>query len=376
MSTPSAPLKRTALYDLHLALGARMVPFAGWEMPLQYTGILAEARAVRSSIGLFDVSHMGRLRFHGPEAATFLDRMLPARIEALGPGRARYTFLLNTDGGIIDDCIVSRSPSTEDEWMLVVNAANHDAAVGWLERWLSSFSGVVMRDITRETVMIAAQGPRTAAVLDSLLPQTPSTLRPFALAECRRPLDPAHSVADAQVTVSRTGYTGEDGFELVTAGGAGESLWRLLLDRGAVPCGLGARDSLRLEAGLFLHGNDMDPSTTPLEAGLERFVALDGKGDFVGKDALLRQREQGLRRRLVGFAMQENAIPRHGYAITDGATVLGSVTSGGYSPSLDRGIGLGYVPAEFAAPGARLAIDLRGRSVPAQIVALPFYRRP
>ena len=353
-----------------------MVPFAGWEMPLQYTGILAEARAVRSSIGLFDVSHMGRLRFHGPEAATFLDRMLPARIEALGPGRARYTFLLNTDGGIIDDCIVSRSPSTEDEWMLVVNAANHDAAVGWLERWLSSFSGVVMWDITRETVMIAAQGPRTAAVLDSLFPQTPSTLRPFALEEGRMPLDPVRSVADAPVTVSRTGYTGEDGFELVTAGGAGESLWRLLLDRGAVPCGLGARDSLRLEAGLFLHGNDMDPSTTPLEAGLERFVALDGKGDFVGKDALLRQRDQGLRRRLVGFAMQENAIPRHGYAITDGATVLGSVTSGGYSPSLDRGIGLGYVPAEFAAPGARLAIDLRGRSVPAQIVALPFYRRP
>ena len=383
MTTSPTDLQRTALYDLHVALGGRMVPFAGWEMPLQYTGILAEAKAVRTSLGLFDVSHMGRLRFGGANAAAFLDRVLPARVEALQPGRARYTFVLNEEGGIIDDCIVSRlnAPDAEraEEWLLVVNASNRAAVKEWLTRWMGEYAGVTMRDTTLETVMIAVQGPGAAPVMDGLLrqPQAPATQRLFSLADGEMALDPGNPRSTTPVMVSRTGYTGEDGFELFADAAAGQAIWRLLLDHGAASCGLGARDTLRLEAGLALHGNDIDPTTTPLEASLDRFVALDqDSGDFVGKEALLRQREGGLRRRLVGFTMQEKALPRHGYAILTGERQIGTVTSGGYSPTLDRGIGMGYVPVEHAAPGTTLEIDLRGRSSPAQVVPLPFYKRP
>ena len=382
MTTSPTDLQRTALYDLHVSLGARMVPFAGWEMPLQYTGILAEARAVRTSLGLFDVSHMGRLRFGGPNAAAFLDRVLPARVEALQPGRARYTFVLNEEGGIIDDCIVSRLGAPDagrgEEWLLVVNAANRVTVKEWLTRWLGEHAGVTMRDTTLETVMIAVQGPGAATVMDGLLhqPQAPTTLRLFSLADGEMALDPGNPGAATPVMVSRTGYTGEDGFEIFADAAAGQAIWRLLLDRGAASCGLGARDTLRLEAGLALHGNDIDAATTPLEAGLDRFVPLDQDGDFFGKEALLRQRDGGLRRRLVGFTMQEKALPRHGYAILAGGRQIGTVTSGGYSPTLDRGIGMGYVPVEHEAPGTALEIDLRGRPSPAQVVPLPFYKRP
>jgi aminomethyltransferase len=354
-----------------------MVPFGGWEMPLQYTGILAEARAVRTSLGLFDVSHMGRLRIAGQDAPAFLERVLTARVESLRLGRARYTFLLNEMGGIIDDCIVFRLPpfpSEEEQWLLVPNAANRETVLAWLARWAPAFRRVSIHDATKETVMIAAQGPGAAAALDRLFPQPPSAMRPFAAAEMEIALDPTRPSARAPVLVSRTGYTGEDGFELITSREAGPPLWRLLQERGGTPCGLGARDTLRLEAGLMLHGNDMTPATTPLEAGLERFLALEEKGDFVGQAALLHQRRQGLKQRLVGFILLAAGIPRHGYAILAGGRPVGAVTSGGYSPTLDRGIGMGYVPLEHASPDTSLAVDLRGRPAAARVVPLPFYR--
>jgi aminomethyltransferase len=243
---------------------------------------------------------------------------------------------------------------------------------------MGEYAGVTMRDTTLETVMIAVQGPKAAETMDGLLrrPDAPTTLRLFSLADGEVALDADTPQTTTPVMVSRTGYTGEDGFEVFADAAAGQAIWRLLLDHGASSCGLGARDTLRLEAGLALHGNDIDAATTPLEAGLDRFVALDQDGDFVGKEALLRQREAGLRRRLVGFIMQEKALPRHGYAILAGGRQIGTVTSGGYSPSLDRGIGMGYVPVEHEALGTALEIDLRGRPSPAQVVQLPFYKRP
>ena len=375
MTAPNTPpLLRTGLYDLHRALGARMVPFSGWEMPLQYTGILAEARAVRTALGLFDVSHMGRLHISGQGAVALLDRLVTARVDAMRPGRVRYGFVLNQEGGIIDDVTVARLPDTprslEEAHLLVPNAGNREAVRAWLKRWAEPSPQVVIADTTQETVMIAVQGPQAAATLEAISSTTVSSLRAFTQTELTL------GQSRTPILVSRTGYTGEDGFELIAPREEGPALWSLLQEGGGVPCGLGARDTLRLEAGLSLHGTDIDSSTTPLEAGLERFVPLESKEEFLGREALVRQNEQGLRRRLVGFTLLERGIPRHGYALVADGRPVGSVTSGGYSPTLDTGIGMGYVAPEHAAPGASLTVDLRGRPVPARVVELPFYRRP
>lgn len=357
-------LKHTPLYELHLSHRARMVPFAGWEMPLQFSGILAETRAVRTRAGLFDVSHMGRVSISGNGATQLLDWLFTASIAAMTPYRARYTLLCNEQGGIIDDCVIYRLE--EERYLLVCNAANRERVVPWLRRWAGERApGVSIEDQTETTAMIAFQGPDTPRLLDPLSEDNPSSLRYFT---CMYGV-----VAGKRTLIGRTGYTGEDGFEFILPGGDAPHLWQTLVGLGAAPCGLGARDLLRLEAGLLLHGSDMDTSTTPLEAGLERFVRLEK--DFIGADVLRKQKEEGLRRRLVGLRLLGQGIPRQGYPILAGGREIGRVTSGSYSPTLDRGIALGYVSVEHASPGTRLAIDIRGRESEAEVVPLPFYTR-
>ena len=360
----SQDLLRTPLYETHVEMGGRIVPFSGWEMPVQYRSILAEAGAVRSGAGLFDVSHMGRVEIDGPGAAKFLGRLLSVNVPKLRVGRSRYNVICNEDGGIIDDCIVYRL--AEERFLLIPNAGNRPAVLEWLSRWAPSPGEARIEDVTERLAMIAHQGPRAEEMLQRLTSADLSAIRPFRAVDAE--------VAGVKTLVARTGYTGEDGFELILPGESATDIWRKLADMGAVPCGLGARDTLRLEAGLLLHGNDMDTSTDPYEAGLDRFVDPDREG-YVARESLTRIRDRGPDRRLVGFQMLERGIPRHGYRIIDGARELGLVTSGGPSPSLDMNIGLGYVPIEYSPPGSRIQIDICGRSLGAEVVSLPFYSR-
>ena len=357
-------LKRTPLFDTHVALGGRMVPFAGWEMPIQYAGILEEARAVRSGCGIFDVSHMGRVRIEGPEAAVFLDSILSADIKGLRIGRARYNLICNEQGGIIDDSLVYRLG--EERYLLVPNASNTTAVLDWLHRWATEGLGLRIQETTADYCMVAVQGPQAMTIMDRLCHLPASSLRPFASAETQ--------VDGKEALISRTGYTGEDGFEVILPKANAPGLWKVLMEGGAKPAGLGARDVLRLEAGLLLHGNDMSIEINPYEAGLGRFVVADKDG-YVAGDVLRRVKEEGTSNRLVGFKLMERGIPRHGYAIVDGGKSIGEVSSGGHSPTLDRGIGLGYVPPSYSSPGSRLQIDIRGKAVDAEVVTLPFYSR-
>ena len=393
-------LKRTALYETHVALKGRMVPFAGWEMPVQYEGILAETRAVRRGAGLFDVSHMGRLYISGPQAGELLDWILTADALNLRHGRGRYAMICNPEGGIIDDTVfyrlfgpengtgslenqVSKKAEADaqddgERYLLVCNAGNHQHVLPWVRRWAKEkYPGTSITDRTEDTAMIAFQGPSTPQILELLSDSNPSSMRPFSIME--------GNAASRPCFIGRTGYTGEDGFELITSAGDAPHVWNALMGQGAVPCGLGARDVLRLEAGLALHGHDIDPSTTPLEAGLDRFVRLET--DFVGSEALRGQKEAGLTRRLVGLVVEGRSIAREGYPIVarksepplgpelvEGRKV-GHVTSGTYSPTLDTSIAMGYVLMEFASPGQRLQIDIRGRLTGAEVTQLPFYSR-
>ncbi|MFN3973808.1 MAG: glycine cleavage system aminomethyltransferase GcvT [Dehalococcoidia bacterium] len=368
MSEAPPSLLHTCLYREHLALGARMVPFAGWEMPLQYRGILAEVEAVRTACGIFDVSHMGRIRLEGPGAGPLLARLLTQDALDMRPGRARYGFLLNQQGGIIDDTVLYRTG--DDRYLLVCNAANRLAVVEWIQRWVAGFPPMSVTDTTLQTAMVAFQGPLAFWKAASLAPV--EGLRPFGVWE-------GHLSVGGQTypaLIGRTGYTGEDGVEFILPAQGGVALWRGLVALGAQPCGLGARDILRLEAGLMLHGTDIDPATTPLEAGLERFVDLKREG-FIGREALLAQQGLGIQRRLVGFILRERGIPRHGYPILCDGKVVGAVTSGGFSPTLGRDIGMGYVATPCAQPGTTIEVDIRGRRVRGEVVTLPFYaRRP
>lgn len=357
-------LSRTSLYETHISLNARMVPFAGWDMPVQYAGILAETRAVRSSAGLFDVSHMGRLDIRGPRAGPFLDWIVTANASDLRQNRARYAMICNEEGGIIDDTVFYRRG--EDRYLLVCNASNRQYVVPWLLRWAEDrFPDTTIEDNTEATAMIALQGPDTPGMLGRLCDVDPSGIRTFSAAQ--------GTVASVPAFIGRTGYTGEDGFELIVAAPDAPHVWQTLMGEGAVPCGLGARDVLRLEAALPLHGNDIDTTTTPLEAGLERFVRLDK--EFVGADALRRERDGGSKRRLVGLEVRGRSIAREGYPILAKNTQAGRVTSGTYSPTLDRNIAMGYVTVESAEQGQELQVDIRGRLVEAEVVPLPFYSR-
>jgi aminomethyltransferase len=347
----SATLLHTPLHDRHVELGARMVPFAGWEMPVQYEGVIPEHRAVRTDAGVFDVSHMGELEVEGPRARDLLQRALSNDLDKLEPGQAQYTLLTNEDGGIIDDLIAYRVGDCS--YLLVVNASNRENAYTWLKE--REIRGSDVRDVSDESALLAVQGPRSIERLE--LPPA----RPFTFAET--------SIDGVEVMVNRTGYTGEDGCELLCMSEDAVRLWDALLERGAVPCGLGARDTLRLEVCYPLHGNDIGPDTDAISAGLGWACALDK--DFEGVELLRRVKAEGPERRLVAFVMEEKAIPRPGMPIEGG----GEVTSGSHSPMLEIGIGLGYVPTPQAKPDTELTIDVRGRPRRARVVKKPIYKR-
>ncbi|MSP79357.1 MAG: glycine cleavage system aminomethyltransferase GcvT [Dehalococcoidia bacterium] len=386
-------LSRTPLYQAHVALGARMVPFAGWEMPVQYAGgILAETRAVRTGVGMFDVSHMGRLAITGDRAADFLQRVLTVDARSPKPGRSKYGFVLNEQGGIVDDIILNNIEGADTafglvKFLLVCNAGNRPAVVAWLRKSLPQFPGVTMKDETEASVMIALQGPGALPLVDKLSQKyadhgmyeiggLPSSLRPFTLTDVREDVLQRNLYPKPPGGIlSRTGYTGEDGVEVILPTVQGIRIWQVFQGLGVVPCGLGARDLLRLEAAFPLHGNDIDPTTTPLEAGLERFVP-EGNTEFIGWDVLERQRGQGVTRKLVGFKLLERGVPRHGFPLlSESGSTIGHVTSGAFSPTLNVDIGMGYVQVGHAQMGSRLVVEIRDRNVPAEIVPLPFYSR-
>ena len=344
-------LQKTPLHDRHVALGARMVPFAGWEMPVQYEGVIPEHRAVRTDAGVFDVSHMGEIEVEGPRAHELLQGLLSNDLDKLEPGQAQYTMLTNERGGIIDDVIAYRLG--EFHYLLVVNAGNRDADYRWLKE--REIPGSDVRDVSDEHGLLAVQGPRAIERL-GLQPA-----KAFTFTE--------ETIDGVQVMVNRTGYTGEDGCELLCMAEDAVRLWDAVLARGVVPCGLGARDTLRLEVCFPLHGNDITQDTDPISAGLGWTCALDK--EFTGVDVLRRVKEEGPERKLVPFVMEEKAIPRHGMAIEGG----GEVTSGSHSPMLDIGIGMGYVPAAQAAPDTELTIDVRGKPRTARVVKKPIYKR-
>jgi aminomethyltransferase len=344
-------LLHTPLHDRHVELGARMVPFAGWEMPVQYAGVIAEHLAVRRDAGVFDVSHMGEFEVEGPRAHELLQGALSNDLDRISPGQAQYTLLMNEDGGIVDDLIAYRLG--ECSYLLVVNAANREIDYAWLKE--REIPGSDVRDVSDEYALLAVQGPRAIERLG--VPPAPA----FTFAET--------TLDGVEVMVNRTGYTGEDGCELLCMSEDAVRLWDSVLERGVVPCGLGARDTLRLEVCYPLHGNDIGPDTDPISAGLGWVCALDK--EFEGVDVLRQVKKEGPEQRLAAFVMEEKAIPRQGMAIEDG----GEVTSGTHSPLLDVGIGMGYVPAERAKPGTELTIDVRGRSRRAQVVQKPFYKR-
>ena len=345
-------LQRTPLHDRHVALGARLVPFAGWEMPVQYEGVIQEHRAVRTDAGAFDVSHMGEIEVEGPRVVELLQGLLSNDLERLGPGDAQYTLLTNERGGIIDDLVAYRLDAFR--FLLVVNASNRDAVFRWIKE--HEISGSDVRDVSDEYALVAVQGPNAIEKLG--LPPA----KQFTFSE--------ECIDGVEAMVNRTGYTGEDGCEILCMAEDAGELWDAVLARGVTPCGLGARDTLRLEASLPLHGNDIGPDTDAIEAGLGWTCALDKK-DFTGADELRRVKDEGPARTLVSFVMEEKAIPRQGMPIAAG----GVVTSGSHSPMLDVGIGMGYVPASDAVPDTQLTIDVRGKSKQARVVKRPIYRR-
>jgi aminomethyltransferase len=360
-------LRRTPLHALHVAAGARMVEFAGWHMPVQYAGVLAEHEAVRTRVGLFDVSHMGEIRVRGRQALDCLQRLTCNDVGRLLPGRAQYTALLTHDGCFVDDLLVYQL--APGDYLAVVNASNTPKDVAWCREHARGFDAEVS-DESRRWGQLALQGPRAEAVLSRLTRAELAGLAYFAFLRA--------DVAGVDCIVSRTGYTGEDGFEIYAPADGAAPLWTALLEcgrpEGIAPIGLGARDTLRLEAALMLYGNDIDESTTAWEADLGWIVKL-GKGEFIGRPALVRQKEVGIERKLVGFEMRGRAIARHGQGVVRDEREVGRVTSGSFAPHLGRGVGLAYVPTALATPGTPVTIDVRGREEPAVVVPTPFYRR-
>ena len=363
---------RTPLYEEHVRLGAQMTNFGGWVMPLQYSSIREEHRAVREAVGLFDLSHMGELRVTDEKLA---QHVVSRDLTRLRPGRIQYAVLCNDGGGIIDDVLVYAMP--EGGYLLVVNAGNQDGDFDWIQSQSLAPSpsgggqgGGRILNVGREWALIGVQGPRAVGLVQRLTRSELGGVKYYAFVE--------GSVADVPCLISRTGYTGEDGFELFCGNADAVRLWRALLEEGQPdgirPSGLGARDTLRLEAGMRLYGNDMDADTNPLEAGLDWTLNLDK--DFIGRDAIIRSRDQGLSRELVGFRMLDRNIPRHGYAVVSNGERVGTVTSGNVSFTLGHNIGMAYVPPALAEPGTRLGVDVRGAAAPAEVVRLPFYKRP
>ena len=362
-------LRRTPLYDLHRSLGARLVPFAGYEMPVQYASIMEEHRTVRTAVGFFDLSHMGEIEVHGEEAVAFLRHALVNDAGALEIGQAQYSMACNQDGGIVDDLIVYRRE--DGDFLVVCNAANRDAVVKHLNDLLARGDfGASIDDRSDQTGLVAAQGPNTAALVGELTNLDLDSIGNYRSAP--------GTVAGVECLVARTGYTGEDGFELFCDARRAPELWEALTAagerHGARPCGLGSRDTLRLEAGMPLYGNELGPDTNPFEVNLGRVVKLD-KGDFIGRAALQAVQQVGPVRKLIGLRMVENAIPRAGYEVLTEGTAVGHVTSGTLSPTLGTKIAMALVPAELVGVGNPFEVVVRERPYRAEQVKLPFYRR-
>lgn len=367
--TDTAPtLRKTPLNARHRASGARLVPYAGWEMPVEYSGISNEHLAVRTRAGLFDVSHMGEIEIAGRNALAAVQRISSNDASRLSTGQVQYAALTTPEGTFVDDMLVYRmAPS---HFLLVVNAANTAKDYAWIAQQVQEVGDAAAVDTSSRYALLALQGPAAEQVLQPLTGIGLADLPPFAFGH--------GEVAHARATVSRTGYTGEDGFEIFVPPATADAVWQALLASGrgvdVVPCGLGARDTLRLEAGMRLYGNDMDETTSVLEAGLGWAVGWD-KASFIGYDRLREQKAAGLSRRLVGFEMLDRGIARHGYPVVDGGRPIGVVTSGTQTPFLKRAIGMAYVPTDRAGRDREILIDIRGRASRARIVPLPFYTR-
>jgi aminomethyltransferase len=367
----ASPLSQTPLAAQHRTLGARMVDFGGWDMPLEYSGISDEHLAVRTRAAIFDVSHMGEIEIAGDDALAGLQRVSCNDASKLGVGQAQYSALTTPEGGFVDDIVIYRL--ADAHFLLVVNAANTAKVNTWITeqtKVAGRNNDVVVFNSSSRYGLLAVQGPKAIEALQMLTGVELAGVRRFSFAN--------GEVASVRATIARTGYTGEDGFELLVPAPQAERVWTAVLDAGKgvslVPAGLGARDTLRLEAGMRLYGNDIDEETTVLEAGLEGIVSWD-KGDFVGRDALERQRASGVGRKLVGFEMVDPGIARHGHDVYASGEKVGTVTSGTRTPFLEKAIGMTYLPVDHTASGSELAIDIRGRRATARVVPLPFYRR-
>ena len=361
-------MKKTPLYDDHLRLGGKIVEFAGWQMPVQYSGVVAEHVAVRERVGLFDVSHMGEIWVTGPNAEKALDHMTCNKVSSLYDGKAHYSAILNEKGGVVDDIIIYRC--SKERFLVCVNASNADKDYEWFATHNPTDTTIV--NASAEYGQIAVQGPRALELVTPLVQGADlSTLKYFHFVECE--------ILNSPVIVARTGYTGEDGVEIFVKAEKTEDLWRLLLEQGAshgvLPCGLGARDSLRLEAALPLHGHELTEEITALESGLGWIVKFD-KGDFIGKEALLKQKEAGLAKQLVGFHLDEAGIARQGDTVStlDGKQI-GVVASGTKTPTVNKSLGMAFVETPFAALETKLSFVVRGRAIAGHVVQLPFYKR-
>jgi aminomethyltransferase len=354
-------MKRTPLYESHVKLGAKMVPFAGWEMPLYYASIIAEHNSVRSSAGLFDIGHMGALKVTGKNALSFLQKTLSNDASKLDIGSSQYSIILNGSGGVIDDIFVYRLP---DHYMLVINASNTDKDIAWFKK--NIINDVKLEDIKDNLTLLALQGPKSQEILQKIADADLNKLGHHKIT--------SSLISNLQSLISRTGYTGEDGFEIFLDRSKAEPVWKKLLELGAAPCGLAARDTLRLEAGMPLYGHEYNEGITPLETGFSFAVKFD-KEDFIGKNSLLMHKEEGLSKKLVGIKLKEMGIPRQGCKMFKNGVLIGYITSGTMSPTLKTPIGMGYVKIENSEIGSTLDIEIRGKLVPAEIVKLPFYKR-
>lgn len=363
MTATSNQTAQTPLYDLIVQQDARMTEFAGWEMPVQFSGLKPEHAAVREAVGMFDISHMGKFLLTGDNLREQLQFLVPSDLSRLDAGESQYTVLLNSQGGIIDDFIFYYQGN--DRAVAIVNAATMAKDKTWLLEQLAQTS-IQLDDVSQDQILLAVQGPKAIPTLMPLIEENITTLKAFGHTEV--------SLFGERAFVSRTGYTGEDGVEMMLPVTAGRKLWEALLAKGVTPCGLGARNTLRLEAALSLYGQDIDDNTTPIEAGLSWLVHLDSKGDFIGREVLAQQKADGVKRRLVGLEMQGRGIARHDYPILSEGEEVGVVTSGTQSPTLGKAIALGYVPKSLSQVGQSLEVQIRRKTYTAEVVKKPFYR--
>lgn len=365
-----ANLKKTPFYTMHVKYGGKVVDFGGWALSVQFSGILDEHHTVRRQVGLFDVSHMGEATVKGPQALEFLQQMVSRDIADAKQYQVKYTHFLYPGGGCVDDLMVTKI--ADNDYYLVINAGNKDKDIAWLKAHVAAFPGAAVEDISDATGEVALQGPFAQATLQKITTEDLAALKYYYVI-------PRAKVAGIDVMISRTGYTGEDGFEIMCDPKDGEALWEAIMQAGAEfgikPIGLGARDSLRFEAGMPLYGQELDAWTSPLEARLARYVSMD-KPLFIGREALQLRQAEGLKKVLVGLEMIGRGIARHEYPVLDGAgQAVGYVTSGMYSPTLEKNIASAYVPPELSAVGTELAVEIRGKAVAAKVVKLPYYKR-